>query len=283
MRALIFDSKFLNNAVFILDGLKSSDYQTATHLHDELLDLALKNQAPYCQKRVTRSRIDLFAALDEIRDLCREGVKPIIHIEAHGIPDAPDSGIVFGDDEEFVTWDELARRLGEINRITKNNTGVVMAACFGLYAITPITIYKPAPFYFLIGNDQLIEARAIDECMKKFYRVLFETDSLAAAMNQIEKRFKQFHVEKFLCIALGRYIKKFSMGRGADERIERYVSKRVEQGVVTNRESLRNARKEAKAMVRDRKGLFVRYARIFMHNRYAITFEQLMAFVTQKT
>jgi hypothetical protein len=76
MHSLSFDSSFLNNSVFILDGLKSSDYQSATHLNDELLDLALEGVTPYCKRLVTRSRADLFSALVQIRDLCREGVKP---------------------------------------------------------------------------------------------------------------------------------------------------------------------------------------------------------------
>lgn len=280
MHSLSFDSNFLNNSVFILDGLKSSDYQTATHLNDELLDLALEGETPYCTKLVTRSRADLFSALVEIRELCREGVKPIIHIEAHG---SPEVGIVLGDNEEPVTWHELGECFTEINKITKNNLGVVMAACYGLYAITPVEITKPAPFYFLIGSDHLVEGGVIDESMKKFYRVLFNSNSLTAAMKQVEDRFKQFHVERLVYVAVGKFIKQSATGKGRAERVEHYVSIRVEQGRVFNRETMRKARREAKAKAKnDSKSAFERAVRVFLHGRQTVTYEQLYEFATQR-
>lgn len=66
MRALIFDSVFSNNTVFILDGLMSSDLQTARHLNEELKDLAYKTDTPYCSLIRISSRSELFLILDQI-------------------------------------------------------------------------------------------------------------------------------------------------------------------------------------------------------------------------
>ena len=120
MRVLNYNSVFSNNAVFILDGLKSTDLQTARHLDEELSDLSHTTQTPYCSMVRVGSRSELFAALEEIRQYCLEGVKPIIHIEAHG---CKDFGIAVGDNQEKIGWGELNGVLGNINTITKNNLG----------------------------------------------------------------------------------------------------------------------------------------------------------------
>jgi hypothetical protein len=279
MHALTFDSGFSNNAVFILDGLKSSELQTAKHLHDELLDLAYTTTTPYCSIFRIGTRAELFSVLEEIKKYCVEGIKPIIHIEAHG---RKDSGIAVGDNQEVVSWIELSACLGKINKISKNNLGVIMAGCFGLYAISSIKITQPTPYYFLIGSDDEVKAGEIDEVMKRFYRVLFQSSSLRLSMEQIEERFKQFHAERFFCISFGRYIKRACLGKGRATRVENLVSGAIERGTPRNRENLRKLRKHAKQSIKPSKATFDRYAKIFMHGRYAITYEQLYAFVVNK-
>lgn len=279
MRALIFDSVFSNNTVFILDGLMSSDLQTARHLNEELKDLAYKTDTPYCSLIRIGSRSELFLILDQIRSQCDEGIKPIIHIEAHG---DENEGIAVGDNQERVSWGELVAALGKINETTKNNLGVVMAGCFGLYAIRPISITKPSPFYFLIGSDTKISAGQIDEVMKNFYRDLFNSNSLQIAMKQVDEQFKQFHVEKMFCVSFGRYIKQQCMGQGRNNRVEKLLSELVVGGIPNNKESLINSRKALKRLIKPSKATFERFAKVFMHGRYAITYEQLYAFISNK-
>ncbi|AKU13312.1 hypothetical protein AzCIB_3419 [Azoarcus sp. CIB] len=279
MNALTFDSRFSNNAVYILDCLKSSELQTAKHLYEELGDLKYETETPYCSIVPIASRAELLSALDQVRELCVDGIRPIIHIEAHG---GKSTGIVLGDKEEQVSWVELASCLGKINEATTNNLGVVMAGCFGLYAIQPIKITKPSPFYFLIGSDEKVSAGEIDDVMKKFYRVLFKSNSLQTAMKEVDERFKQFHVEKMFCVAFGRYIKQQCVGQGRSARVEKLLSQLVENGMPRNRENLRNSRKKLKQLVKPSKAAFDKYAKLFMHGRYAITYEQLHEFVTRK-
>ncbi|RRW54962.1 hypothetical protein [Pseudomonas moraviensis] len=279
MNDLTFDSSFSNNTVYILDGLTSSELQTARHLSEGLSDLKYEIETPYCSIIRTDSRSSFFTALSEIKSLCIDGIRPIIHIECHG---DMNSGITIGDKKEKIAWDELVDSFREVNKATKNNLGIVMAGCFGLHAIKPITITKPSPFYFLIGSEGEISAGEIDEAMKSFYRALFQSDSLQTAMGQIDKRFKQFHAEKMFCISFGRYIKQKCIGKGRNARVENLLSELFENGIPRNRESLRRYRKELKQLTRPNKAAFQKFADIFMHGRYAITYEQLHTFVTQK-
>lgn len=279
MNALTFDSLFSNNAVYILDCLKSSELQTARHLFEEISDLRYETETPYCKIVRITSSAKLFSELDDIRKLCLEGVKPIIHIEAHG---GMTSGITVGDNQEQVSWAALSNALGKINNATKNNLGVVMAGCFGLYAIKPIKISEPSPFYFLIGSENEVTAGEIDEAMKKFYRALFQSSSLENAMKQVDERFKQFHVEKMFCVSFGRYIKQQCIGSGRAARVDKLLSELVKDGMPPNRENLRKTRKKLKQLVKPSKASFEKFANLFMHGRYSITYEQLYAFVTQK-
>lgn len=280
MRALTFDSCFSNNAVYILDGLKSSELQTAKHLHEELRDLGYEADMPYCSIVRVGSRVELFSALEEIRKLCVEGIKPIIHIEAHG---GRDTGITVGDNQEQISWDALVDSLGKINAITRNNLGVVMSGCFGLYAILPIKITKPTPFYFLIGSQEEVSAGEIDEIMKKFYRVLFQSNSLQSAMAQVEERFKQYHSERMFCMVFGRYIKQQCMGNGRSARVGKLLTDFYsESGIPRNRENLRSNRKQLKQLTKPSKAVFQRLATVFLHGRHAISYEWLYAVVANK-
>lgn len=145
MNDLTFDSSFSNNAVYILDGLASSELQTARRLDEELSDLKHETETPYCSILRTDSRSSFFSALGEIESLCIDSVRPIIHIECHG---DMNTGITVGDQREKITWDELVDCLRDVNKASKNNLGIVMAGCFGLHAIRPIVITKLSPFYF---------------------------------------------------------------------------------------------------------------------------------------
>lgn len=274
---LTFDSVFSNNAVFILDGLKLSDLQTAKNLHDELRDLAgTTTGMPFISMYKVNSRKELFAALKEIQQYCSAGSKPIIHFEVHGDKE----GIFIGDTEEKISWGELITVLRQINTVTKNNLGVVMASCYGLYAITiEIEITEPSPFYFLIGSEEEILSGLIADQMKEFYRQLLLNDSICSAMAQVDEKFKQFHVEKFFCMVMGRYFKRACMGKGAAERVERLVSEAFEQGTSRNRENLQKLRRSYKSAIKPSKATFDKYANIFMHGRYAITYKQFYAVV----
>lgn len=274
--ALTVDSMFSNNAVFILDGLKSSDLQTAKNLHGELRDLAAtKTGMPFISIYKVNSRKELFAALKEIQQFCLAGSKPIIHFEVHGDTE----GIFIGDTEEKISWDDLIAVLRNINIATQNNLCVVMASCNGLYA-TPGDITKPSPYFFLIGSDEEVPSGFIADQMKEFYRQLLLNDSICSAMSQVDEKFKLFHVEKFFCMTMGEYFKKDCMGKGAAGRVERLVSEAFEEGMPRNRENLKRLRRHYKSGIKPSNDTFDKYANIFMHGRYSITYEQFYALVS---
>jgi hypothetical protein len=271
---------FSNNALFILDGLKSCEYQTAKHLYDELSPSFNTMTVSYCRILPARSRDELFSALYKIRQHCLDDdIAPIIHIEAHG---SKGMGIEVGDNQEKITWGELCAHFGEINAITKNNLGVVMATCFGIYAASSIMVDQPSPFYFLIGSAVNISAGEIDDIMKKFYRELFQSKSLSFAMKQVEDKLERFQVEEFIYDIFGRFISESCVGKGRRTRIEGLVTSSIEGGIHPNSENLRMLRQLAKSCTKQSKDIFEHFAGIFMHGRYSIEHEKLYASVVKR-
>jgi len=274
---LTFQSRFANNALVIIDALAETDLQSARRLADDVMAMAASTNRPgYCHYFRVSSAAEFNQLLRDLLEQCNQGLRPILHIESHG---DKDDGIQIGATGEMVSWPTIEAILREINKAAKNNLGVVLAACFGLHAITPIKIDRPCPFYFLIGPDKPVEAGFIDAAMPEFYREMLGTGSLDKAMAKVNIEFKQFHSEKFFHVSFAKYFKNACMGAGGARRVERLVTDAVNGGVVANRAHMRAVRKTAKSFVRSQEHVFNRRASIFLHGRRSVTFEEFQRFV----
>lgn len=277
--ALFFTSKFSNNSIVIIDVLGESDLQTAIHLKTEMDDAISVNRSDYCRYFKVRSTAEFFDVLNLIDTEVQSGLRPILHIESHGDKEL---GIQIGVSREFIPWSQLLPKFQQINKNSKNNLGVVMAGCFGLYAITPLCIEEPCPFYFLIGSDEKVIAGYIDDVMKLFYLELIESKNLDKAMKKVDAKFKQFHAEKFFYITFAKYTKQACMGLGAQQRVERLLTNVVEGGSVANRAALRSMRKNAKTFVRSherQERAFNEHSARFLHGRRSVTYDVFRKFV----
>ncbi|PEH80351.1 hypothetical protein [Burkholderia gladioli] len=279
---LRFTSNFLNSHVFIIDGLTTGELQTGRQLYDDLLDLGYNEagSASVEYRRVASSG-EVLQALEEIVEYARLGCKPIIHFECHG--DA-DGGLQVGGSRDMVSWESIEPLLRRINLASKCNLGVVMAACYGLYAITPLKIHRPTPFYFLIGPQDEVTAGALRNEMPAFYRTLFRTENLDAALASVPSC-RLYHAERFLAVSFGRYLKRGCIGNARLKRVENVLTQLVLGGGVQNRAQMRTARKVLKQRTKaDANGpTFTRYAGTFLAGRScSFTFEQLLLWVTAR-
>jgi hypothetical protein len=100
---------------------------------------------------------------------------------------------------------------------------------------------------------------------------------LPNAMREVDEQFLQFHVEKMFCIAFSRYYKHHCIGKGRTTRIESLVTEAMTK-LDSNRKHLRSIRKSLKQQVKPDKATLHRFANKFMHGRYRITYEQVLAF-----
>ena len=157
---------FRCNGVLIIDCLASTDYQTARRLDEDLVHLRHGDGTPVSNLFKITNRPHRVAELDRVRaEAVRSGLCPSVHLEGHGTREA---GLAISDSGERIAWGELGAVLAEINRATRNNLGVVLAACFGAYALDAIDIEAPSPFAVLLGPQAQVSAGDVDEAMVPF-------------------------------------------------------------------------------------------------------------------
>lgn len=273
-----FTSGFRTNHVFIIDGLGASDYQTGKLLRDELLDFGYQNESIAITYLKACGAGELLNFLEDIHQAALHGCKPIIHFECHGSAEA---GLSIGDGAEAVPWSVLEPWFRRINFACECNLGVVVAACYGLHAITPLKIYRPTPFYFLLGPQGLISAAACQREMSAFYKALFTTQNLDTALSHAPSCL-QFHAERFFAVVFGKYLKRTCMGKKRLERVERSLSHLKWTNQIHNRGQLREARERLKerSKAESHGPAFSQHAKTFLAGRKcSFTFRELLNWV----
>jgi hypothetical protein len=260
-----FTLRFSIERVIIIDGLRSSDMQTGYALYNEFRDLKARGGMVHS---VQYHKVEHAGELREVLEklavaVRREGFRPIIHFECHGDLRL---GLEIGEGRELFGWTELERLLRAINVASSCNLGVVMGVCYGIYAVTPISIHRPTPFYFLIGSKRKLQQGEIADEFKKFYAHLFSSSDLTAATKLVPSCDVYF-AEKLLAITLGKFYKRTVIGNAGLQKVEELVTtERWRRGGFFNREELRKTRKLAKQHVKSSgsKETFDRYAKTFL-------------------
>lgn len=206
------------------------------------------------------------------------GMRPLLNFDMHG---SKDDGLYISQTLEYVSWSELSECLQKLNRETANNLVVVGAACFGLRAIMPIKLDKPAPFYVLLAPEEKVSFGFLAENLIKFYRELFLSGCLDTAYSRnLSDKFKYFHCEKMLFIAVAKYIKAGCKGKAAQERRERLLTEVFSQGMEKTDENLKSVRKKIKEGIKPDQALLDRYAGVFLINRRCcFNMDQLLDFL----
>ena len=273
-------SHFSNNAIFIIDALSPDDSPTGEAIYHALKSMV---QVPgYHQPIVLRTSVatpaQMLEAFEGIRRQCKfSGISPLVHIESHG-DDL--HGIRVG--TQMMSWQTLEGALRKINKACRGNLAVLMGACFGLYAISQISIEKAAPFYFLAGPDQELGSDAIRQETTQFYDALLASGELRPAVAKL-KSMKAFYAEKLLARALADFYRRACLGKKGQARVERYVSEFSQaRGGFVNREQLRAVRQRAKAHVQrgGQKETFTRLTNRFLpYKECSFKHEDLLAWV----
>lgn len=256
-----FTSTLHVNALFWISSLKPGEEGTTRRVTEDLAPFFNSIGLPY-QRFTPESASDLDAILNSIAHAATKGMCPIVHFDTHG---AERLGLYVAASGEYISWDQLIRRLRTINIATKNNLCVVSALCFGFHAIKALSIMKPCPFYMLIAPEREITFGFIEDNMSRFYRDIFkDLDVLKPYERHLSAHMRLFHCEKSLAIVLSRYIADSCMGKGGDLRRERLLTEVLAKGVPNNRANKRTLRKLLKDMIRPNQALLDRLVDTFL-------------------
>lgn len=151
--------------VWIIEWLSPNEKRTGRALH-EWMEGRRAGWSNYCP---CQTKAEVLASIARAEHLAKKvGMIPVLHLEAHGGDDGmfPSSEA----DAEVLRWEELTVPLQSLNRATKCNLVVVVAACTGFAVIRALNKGPLAPAIAIVGPDAEILPGQLLEGSKEFYR-----------------------------------------------------------------------------------------------------------------
>lgn len=139
---------FRFDSVWVVESLRPGDPKTGEKLFDDVIVPAASRWSDvHVNFRQSPTRVEFATALHEIAESAESEFRwPVIHLETHGSP----AGVELGSGE-FVTWRELREPITRINRATRLNLVVTLAACSGAEMIRVLSHLDAAPFLYVSG------------------------------------------------------------------------------------------------------------------------------------
>lgn len=282
MGELVYTSVFKNNALIIFDALAEDELQTGVRLESDITDFSNSlNRFNYCTRYRIRSHKQLVAAFMALELECRSGVtKPVLHFECHG---DTEKGLLIAASGEYVPWLELVERIAFINAATGNNTGVVLAACYGFEVSKLVKFEEPCPFHFVLGPENEVDAGYLRDSMIVFYRTVIVTGDLNQGMAHLDEKYKRFICSQWFYTSLASVMVTHFRGKNKEAFINKLIDSQVQKAGYSNRELVRGFRKRAKEYIRSPVTMFQHFSKIFMHNQPVVSYKDFRAFVDGHT
>jgi hypothetical protein len=95
---------------------------------EDLETLAGAGGFPVIERKVS-DRSELLRVMSELAEHATGGLRPILHVDAHG---SPKDGMLLAPSGDQVGWADVIELLQNLNVATGNNLVSVFALCFGL-------------------------------------------------------------------------------------------------------------------------------------------------------
>lgn len=225
MSGIRIKRKFSYNHIYIIHSDKPGDLKTAAPLK-ELVDEFYRESPTTTSIHDVRSPYNLEELILRILvDCLSKGVRPIIHIEAHGDPDIglelwPDPHCFIGGGPKYFGWDKLMACLRPINQILDGQLLVVVAACHAINSLLAVSITERAPYCAFVGPKQSISAAAVEAAFRMLYLKLSQQSDLLAAIQAMGTEIDYIISEAVFIKAFASYLTNHATGKGRRERID---------------------------------------------------------------
>lgn len=256
----------LFNKIWVIESLRTGDIKTGYNLvHDHLSYLSSAKNKVEVEYREARTKFEFIQILEEIERDTRENKNfPIIHIECHGSP----AGLSCANNE-FIEWEELRAILININKASRLNLIVVMAACNGAHLIKVATKLDIAPFWAVIGPDQEVTFDSVEVNFKAFYTEYFDGLSGGKAVYALNQGSTVTNRKYHFFSSLGLFVKAFRayyngscVGKGRKKREEELLTEALQNPAI-NAKGVPWARKTLKEQIRNVECQYNRYLNKF--------------------
>ncbi len=266
--ALTISETLQTNAIVWVHSLPESEMGPTRRILEDLESLAIMDGFPVFEFSVDRGA-DLHQLFSELTAQARQGLHPILHVDAHG---SPENGLLLAPSGESVGWPEVIELLRGLNVATENNLTSVFALCFGLHLYKEAALKRAVPAYFFAAPASKISVGFLEEHTLAFYREVNRTLNVTTAFEETLGRYMQsFHCQGLFFQALVRYIRSHCMGKRRSDRKERLVTEILQRDGITTptNADLKEARRHIREALAADQSLIDHFAPSFLVGRNA--------------
>ncbi|WP_238310213.1 hypothetical protein [Methylobacterium organophilum] len=216
-----------------------------------------------------KNRAELVRQLGELKDRAAQGLRPVLHVDAHG---TAAEGLLLAPSGDRVGWAEVIELLRELNTATSNNLVSIFALCFGLHLYREVSLMKPAPAYFFGAPPSEISIGFLEAQTLAFYREVSSSSNVTGAFAKtLSHEMQSFHCQGLFFQALLTYIRRHCRAKDRGPRLERMVTAIMKRDGITNPSGaqLKAARQHVRGFLDPGQHLIDKFAPSFLIGRPA--------------
>ena len=267
--ALTLSETLQTNAIVWIHSLPEGEMGPTRRILEGLEGLATEGGFPIFEYAVG-DRTELVNIFNELSSCAEQGLRPILHVDAHG---SVADGLVLAPSGERIGWADVIELLRRLNIATENNLTCVFALCFGLHLYENVSLKKAVPAYLFCAPPSEISVGFLEDQTLSFYRKINQSSNVTDAFNAtLCASMKLFHCQGLFFQSLLRYIRIYCMGKRRQVRLERMVTAVLKRDSIVNpsNEQLRQTRKNVSESLKPGQSLIDRFAPTFLIGRDAV-------------
>jgi len=211
----------------------------------------------------------IFSLMRQITIDTESGLRPILHIDAHG---SAQEGLHLAPSGERVSWNELIGCLQEINSAAGNNLVCVFALCYGLHGYKEVSLSSLVPAYLFCAPEAKVSVGFLESETASFYRTASETGNVTSAFNStLGDQMVSFHCQGLFLQALLKYIRSHCSNKNRQERLELLVTEMLSQQGISqpSHQELKQIRTHIRRMLQPGQHIIDHFAPVFLVGRSA--------------
>jgi hypothetical protein len=254
------------NAIVWIRSLPEGELGPTRRILDDLAQLGPGGGLPVFEFAVG-DRAELAVVLKDLAEQAAQGLRPILHFDAHG---NAEGGLLLAPSGEWAPWSDLLEALRVINIQTGNNLVAVFALCFGLHLYKQVELAKAVPAYLFIAPAKAVSVGFLEDETCAFYKTLHQAGAFFPAFAAtLAKAMTMMNCQGIFLEALAQYVKTSCQGKARRERLERMVTKVIERDGISQPtpQQLGEARKRIRKALEPGEGLIAHYAPTFLIGR----------------
>ncbi|MGZ8946537.1 MAG: hypothetical protein ACXW1W_14080 [Methylococcaceae bacterium] len=164
--------------IVIIQSLPAGESPTGRQLRDAIEITAQFNHNILVEFIDAPTANDFWIALERVQEATEKTMAyPILHLECHG----DKTGLLLGDGTP-LPWAELKTALAKLNKATRCNLFVTLAACHGAMLVEALDVHARAPCWGLIGPSGEVSPPDLVGSYSAFFLELLQSEDTVAAL-----------------------------------------------------------------------------------------------------